>query len=210
MTQCKADILVSELLGSFGDNELSPECLDGAQRFLKPDTGLSIPMSYTSWIAPISSTKLHQEVKAYNDVKHFETTYVVKMHAHRVLSEAQECWTFTHPNTDTPIDNTRQATHRFKVTRSSCLHGFAGYFDSHLYGGVHISIFPKTFSTGMFSWFPLFFPIRQPMYLPEGSDVVLHLSRCVADKKVWYEWSVSEPSAGPINNTNGRSFSIGL
>jgi PRMT5 arginine-N-methyltransferase len=27
----QADILVSELLGSFGDNELSPECLDGAQ-----------------------------------------------------------------------------------------------------------------------------------------------------------------------------------
>lgn len=31
----KADILVSELLGSLGDNELSPECLDGAQKFLK-------------------------------------------------------------------------------------------------------------------------------------------------------------------------------
>ncbi|KAG6332759.1 hypothetical protein ID866_6333 [Astraeus odoratus] len=31
----KVDILVSELLGSFGDNELSPECLDGAMRFLK-------------------------------------------------------------------------------------------------------------------------------------------------------------------------------
>lgn len=30
-----ADIVVSELLGSFGDNELSPECLDGIQRFLK-------------------------------------------------------------------------------------------------------------------------------------------------------------------------------
>lgn len=30
-----ADIIVSELLGSFGDNELSPECLDGAQKFLK-------------------------------------------------------------------------------------------------------------------------------------------------------------------------------
>ena len=26
---------MSELLGSFGDNELSPECLDGAQRYLK-------------------------------------------------------------------------------------------------------------------------------------------------------------------------------
>lgn len=31
----KADIIVSELLGSFADNELSPECLDGAQHFLK-------------------------------------------------------------------------------------------------------------------------------------------------------------------------------
>ncbi len=35
----KADIFVSELLGSFGDNELSPECLDGAQYMLK---GMSI------------------------------------------------------------------------------------------------------------------------------------------------------------------------
>jgi len=35
----KADILVSELLGSFGDNELSPECLDGAMRFLKRVSG---------------------------------------------------------------------------------------------------------------------------------------------------------------------------
>ena len=33
--EVQADLLVSELLGSFGDNELSPECLDGAQRFLK-------------------------------------------------------------------------------------------------------------------------------------------------------------------------------
>lgn len=41
-----ADILVSELLGSFGDNELSPECLDGAQRFLAPG-GINIPASYT-------------------------------------------------------------------------------------------------------------------------------------------------------------------
>lgn len=31
----QVDILVSELLGSFGDNEVSPECLDGATRFLK-------------------------------------------------------------------------------------------------------------------------------------------------------------------------------
>jgi len=31
----KSDIIISELLGSFGDNELSPECLDGAEACLK-------------------------------------------------------------------------------------------------------------------------------------------------------------------------------
>jgi protein arginine N-methyltransferase 5 len=31
----KCDILVSELLGSFGDNEVSPECLDGVQHVIK-------------------------------------------------------------------------------------------------------------------------------------------------------------------------------
>jgi protein arginine N-methyltransferase 5 len=62
----KADILVSELLGSFGDNELSPECLDGAQTFLRSD-GISIPSSYTSHLCPVSSAKLHALVSTAID-----------------------------------------------------------------------------------------------------------------------------------------------
>lgn len=77
----QADILVSELLGSFGDNELSPECLDGAQALLKPD-GISIPCSYTSFLAPVTTCKLHDAIKAYKDVEHWETPYVVKLHRH--------------------------------------------------------------------------------------------------------------------------------
>jgi protein arginine N-methyltransferase 5 len=61
----RADIVVSELLGSFGDNELSPECLDGAQRSgLIRSNAVSIPTDYVSFIAPLSSAKLHQEAKA--------------------------------------------------------------------------------------------------------------------------------------------------
>ena len=51
-----AHILVSELLGSFGDNELSPECLDGAQRLLAPHA-ISIPCQYTSYLQPITASK---------------------------------------------------------------------------------------------------------------------------------------------------------
>ncbi|CAI2348907.1 unnamed protein product [Caenorhabditis sp. 36 PRJEB53466] len=56
------DIIVSELLGSFGDNELSPECLDGVTDFLKPTT-ISIPQKYTSYVLPIMSTHLHQTIR---------------------------------------------------------------------------------------------------------------------------------------------------
>jgi PRMT5 arginine-N-methyltransferase len=50
------------LQGSFGDNELSPECLDGAQRFLKPD-GISIPTAYTSQLQPIAAFRVWSDVK---------------------------------------------------------------------------------------------------------------------------------------------------
>jgi protein arginine N-methyltransferase 5 len=50
----QGDILMSELLGSFGDNELSPECLIPTAKYLKPG-GIFIPWSYTNHVIPLSS-----------------------------------------------------------------------------------------------------------------------------------------------------------
>ncbi len=52
--EMQGDILMSELLGSFGDNELSPECLNPTERFLKPG-GIYIPYAYTNYVVPLSS-----------------------------------------------------------------------------------------------------------------------------------------------------------
>jgi len=205
----KADILVSELLGSFGDNELSPECLDGAQAFLK-EGGISIPCEYTSYLAPISSSKLWNEVHSYKDVKHMETAYVVKLHNFCQLSEAQPVFTFTHPNRAEKIDNTRYACLRFPAATAATIHGFAGYFEARLYENTFISIVPQTFSTGMFSWFPLYFPLRTPVYAREGVEVEVHLWRNVNSRRVWYEWAMTGPVVTPIHNPNGRSYWIGL
>jgi protein arginine N-methyltransferase 5 len=105
--------MVSELLGSFGDNELSPECLDGAQSFLHPD-GISIPAKYTSFIAPISSSKLWNEVKSLHDSsshhpphKSYETPYVVRLHQIFSFAAPQPCFVFEHPNRHAVIDNRR-------------------------------------------------------------------------------------------------------
>ena len=85
------DILVSELLGSFGDNELSPECLDGVTHLLNPVHGISIPASYSSHLTPISAPKLHADVtnQTITNPSAPETPYVVMLHAIDFLSNTQ-------------------------------------------------------------------------------------------------------------------------
>ncbi|XP_068672225.1 protein arginine N-methyltransferase 5-like isoform X3 [Montipora foliosa] len=210
----KADILVSELLGSFGDNELSPECLDGAQRFLKED-GISIPCEYTSFLAPISAPKLHYEVSQSSDtgkgpLAPFETPYVVRLHNVTVISPPQPCFSFEHPNRADRIDNSRVRSLEFEAKTSFSLHGFAGYFETVLYKDVTLSIKPDTHSEGMFSWFPFYFPVKEPQYVTAGSTITCHFWRKCTPKKVWYEWCMSKPSPVPLHNPGGRSYVIGL
>ncbi|CDO72463.1 hypothetical protein BN946_scf184980.g4 [Trametes cinnabarina] len=208
----KVDILISELLGSFGDNELSPECLDGASRFLKPD-GISIPSSYTAYVAPLSSSKLYNETRAMKDSKAMETPYVVMLHAINVLSDngggisgtcgprIQECWEFEHPRKDAALTeqglpltnshNARSAKLTFHIPNAGVLHGFGGYFEAVLYGHVGLSIHPDRMaqiSKDMLSWFPLFFPLKDPLYLPADSELTVSIWRLTDARKVWYEW----------------------
>lgn len=154
-----ADILVSELLGSFGDNELSPECLDGALKLLKDD-GISIPCKSTSYINPIMSAVLHNNVcQLTSTVPAFDCGYVVLLKNIYHIDEPQALFEFTHPNRQQVIDNTRNKQLSFKVQKDCVLHGVGGYFDTVLYKDIILSINPLTHTPGMFSWFPMFFPM---------------------------------------------------
>mmetsp|Transcript_11386 Transcript_11386/g.19201 ORF Transcript_11386/g.19201 Transcript_11386/m.19201 type:complete len:131 (+) Transcript_11386:1196-1588(+) len=62
--ELKGDIIMSELLGSFGDNELSPECLIPTEKFLRKG-GIYIPWSYTNQVIPIQSQVMWNEVFNY-------------------------------------------------------------------------------------------------------------------------------------------------
>lgn len=59
-----SDIILSELLGSFGDNELSVECLFGTQRFLHQD-GVYIPRDCTSYLACCMSSRIYNNVFSF-------------------------------------------------------------------------------------------------------------------------------------------------
>jgi protein arginine N-methyltransferase 5 len=301
--ECRADIVVSELLGSFGDNELSPECLDGVQRcgILKEDC-VSIPQNYTAFIAPVSSSRLYSEARNQSQFplhpaegpaspasgmqRALETPYVVRSHAASQTHPEQACWTFCHPHpsksdTTTTMDvegndssklntsaeavkevnNDRNAHISFHCdpmhgASTGCgygalnaevssmegtkgndgtnvtIHGFLGSFHSVLYESPAdkkteeteegrrqsiISIAPHSFSVGMFSWFPLYFPLKQPLCVPEGSTINCSVWRRSDDGRVWYEWCAEVIDDGgkiwstsSIHNPGGRSYHVRL
>ncbi|KAJ0181084.1 hypothetical protein K1T71_003169 [Dendrolimus kikuchii] len=222
----KADIIVSELLGSWGDNELSPECLDGAAGLLKPG-GISIPYQYNSYVGPVSSARLWAAAKAAslhtcnkND-KNLETLWVVYMQNKHNIAEPKQIFTFNHPAqalkdnegqelTDyrgLPLtDNRRSATVSWIVQQENVMHGFGGYFDCKLFGEEMISILPSTHSPGMISWFPVFIPIRTPIRVQKGEVIKATFWRCVDSRRVWYEWVVEVgDKITPLHNSNGHS-----
>ncbi|KAI1826825.1 protein arginine N-methyltransferase [Xylaria intraflava] len=239
----KVDILVSELLGSFGDNELSPECLDGIQHVLAPNHGISIPSSYTAHVSPISTPHLYADIKQRWDhgssPNAFDTPWVVRLFAidfvaNRVPGHErfQTAWEFEHPLPQSTMDavatrrsggvvgggggsmaggvgandhNTRQCHLTFVCRSRGVIHGLAGYFESVLYKSqmeategelrpmVELSILPTTIdqkSKDMVSWFPIFFPLKQPLYFPPDSELEVTMWRQTDDAKVWYEWMV--------------------
>ncbi|KAF8899935.1 shk1 kinase-binding protein 1 [Gymnopilus junonius] len=193
----KANILVSELLGSFGDNELSPECLDGAARFLKPN-GISIPSSYTAHLAPLSSSKLYNEARSTKTEKGLETPYVVMFQAVNILSL---------PITNS--HNARSARLRFYIPHAGILHGLAGYFEAVLYGNIGLSIHPHRkdqVSKDMLSWFPLFFPFREPLYLPSNSELQVSIWRLTNTRQIWYEWHAESFISIPKSASSGEEL----
>jgi len=94
----------------------------------------------------------------------------------------------------------------------------AGYFEAHLYANIGLSIHPENMhrvSADMFSWFPLFFPLKQPLYLPSGAELDVNLWRLVdakSGKKVWYEWCCEAflPAASLSTGGMGSAGSNGM
>ena len=57
------------------------------------------------------------------------------------------------------------------------LHGLSGYFETTLYGDETLSINPQTFTKDMFSWFPLFIPLANPVRVKDGDTITFALWR---------------------------------
>eukprot|EP01033_Poteriospumella_lacustris_P011260 gene11260-8004_t len=195
-------IIVSELLGSFADNEASPECLYAIEHALHPRHGIMIPQSYTSYLVPVSASSLWQQARTmfshHGGKNQFQQQgldypYVVHLHSHATYGGAAQ-----------PV------------------------FQDIVFSTVPEQI--GTLSPGMFSWFPMYFPMTHPVSVRAGDAVDVNMWRCVDGDRMWYEWSIRARAAassgsppppppttaatvGPlaaVQNTLGRAFHVQL
>ena len=151
-------------------------------------------------------------------MEHLETPYVVKLHRVTPLAGVERVFSFAHPREGAggggdARANARSASVTFArpASLAGLVHGFAGYFDTTLHGGVRLSTHPDTHTPGMASWFPIFFPLAAPLPAPAGAPITVHVWRCVSAHKVWYEWAAECAGVHThVHNPNGRSYHVGL
>jgi len=183
-----AHIVVSELLGSFGDNELCPEIL---KRFTT--TKIMIPSSYTSYLQPVY-TSVRPDV--------IDRPYLVQLSRYYPVDDYQAVWEFEHPSLK---PTQRNATLKFDAQAGLKLNGFYGYFSADLYG--HFSIHINSSLNGeqyCSSWYPILFPVNELELKHE--PIELKIARKVDTSRVWYEWEFM----GTTYNENGSSYSMNL
>jgi hypothetical protein len=86
-----------------------------------------------------------------------------------------------------PCGYSRERTISFTLDQEklpSTVHGFAGYFEAVLYKDVTISTHPATHTPKMLSWFPMFFPLVNPVRLEPGSQVTVSMWRLSSSSQV--------------------------
>jgi protein arginine N-methyltransferase 5 len=208
----KVDVLVSELLGSLGDNEASPECLNASvMELLSPARGVSIPHRYFSSLEPVSAHKAWSQVR---DMKKFQMPLVTLFHTHSrpSVQGPKMLFEFVHARDSAANELEQSRSLTWTMAYDTCIHGFAGYFHCDLdeEGECVMSIDPRTATPRMVSWFPAFLPLQTPVYVQQGATVQVFVRRRSTKSRMWIEWTLIEPFPQPTNNLDGTFHSVGL
>lgn len=159
------DLVVSELLGSFGCNEACPEIL----QIFSSSTAVMIPQECRSWLQPI-----------YTPLPIVgERPYLVQLSTYREESEAQQVFEDVYPGQNSL---NRAKTLSFQAPHSC--NALLGYFEATLYGPYRIGILPSVAKDEYCSsWFPMLFPIPRT-----AGSFDVEFERVSTDSAMYYEW----------------------
>lgn len=194
----KVGVIITDLLGIFGDDELLPEILQTCSSLLNHDT-IVMPSSYGSFVVPSSDQNVWTHF--VNESKKTKTTLTGDLPETSFLSTPAKMFSFSHPN-DTVLYSSKRC--EFIASKPGILCGFCGWFECTLFEDITIeSGFPTEDQTQ-----PLrgFIPLPFQIDIHQGDSIQFHILRQTDDVYVWHEWCVTSPLVTPLQNSRGRTW----
>ncbi|CAG0912481.1 unnamed protein product [Notodromas monacha] len=223
----KLDAIFSDFLGSFGDDQCMTECVRPVEKYLE-EWGLVIPSSVTAFLTPIQAPMMHASITSH-------------LHCWEISQgfEGQCPWLFSSKSTfgvssPSPVhrevfpkgaskDWTKQI--EFTPVADATIHGLEGGFQAILLDGSgelgNVKHRPGMSGMDTVTWYPMFFPLQNPLLVERGGKITVTMSRKSDEKHVWYEWSVElgdklgllsseEQRNRFVHNLGGQCFKISL
>lgn len=197
----KLDVIVSECLGLMGvGGTMIPAVVDMARRFLKKG-GRLIPSAVSLFLAPVESP-LHYDYVHVWDKQHFygfdfspfqkrasNNLYIAWFQPESFLGEPQKVSTI-HLLTDGMMQ--LDAKLRFSPTKAGHLHGFCGWFEADLGGGITLSASPLSEPT---IWKQLYLPLEKEIEIEKSSlidlDFGINIGNMPGDIPSYFRWSTN-------------------
>lgn len=174
------DVIVSECFGPFAiGGSMIPAVIDLRRRAGKPDVRV-VPHAVTLRVAPVEVPAVWKHIAAFAKPRYGLAWDAAHQRAtHNVYNTLITPRALLAPAAVVgEIDLARgefagvSSTVAWKTRRAGTLHGFAGWFDAELGGGVTLSTAPGKPAT---IWRQVVFPLTKPMRVVKGMAIELQL-----------------------------------
>ncbi len=188
----KADVLVSELLASFGIEDGVVEVVaDARERWLKKNHRM-IPRGFSLYAAPVESTPAFDKISFWDNVSGYRyapikacmvnSVWVEQFKRQELLAKPVKI-----KEVDLSLENETHLnrTIAFTASRKGLLHGFCGFFRARLADGVSFSTSPTASAT---HWNQMFFPTPEQLRLAVGDKIIFRISTSRAAGRIHFNW----------------------
>ena len=164
------DVFVSELFGSFGDNEFVAEILSVCVNMFGKSNCISIPCSYATYICAIYSSTLQSYFNEHTN----SAMYILGLPKDTVvLSNLVKVY---EQSCTTAYDDIRANVALTWTNEPSRITGFAGYFRAKLNSNLVIDT-TNTDSRNTFFWETAFLPVTNIIFKDDCKEINVSLSR---------------------------------
>jgi len=168
----KANILISETLGSFGIDENTIQFTnDARERFLTED-GTLIPQSIELFVSPVNDDKAYNKVDFWRNIPDIDFSPAFELFSKKIMIESVNRKgllsmpvSIGYVDLTKNIDEVFNARNYIKIEKAGKIHGVAGWFHTKLCDGVEIDTSPNAPQT---HWKQVFFPFRDSIDVITG------------------------------------------